>query len=213
LLGGSTFALWTQSANLTAGNISTGTFGVEVDEDHVEAWDVSPDRGYTQAAVGGMKGRVINLAQFLMSPKDRVAVSIPITVTLDGDNLLAHLTADFSGFLAEDIADAADVSVSVFDSENTQLQDGVIGDGLESFDLGYYTSNQGWAGVTQVEEEEKSAEFTVIVVVDFNETSVPADGPQFAGKEINLGAANFTLTQVRENDGALGGFPSPNPTD
>ncbi|MDR0432891.1 MAG: SipW-dependent-type signal peptide-containing protein, partial [Bifidobacteriaceae bacterium] len=83
LLGGSTFALWTQSASLTAGNIQTGTFGVAVNQADVKAWDISADRadggtsiGYSLDGTNDITGHEItgpNLMNFGMSPGDKVA--------------------------------------------------------------------------------------------------------------------------------------------
>ena len=117
LIGGSTYALWSATAGMDGGKITSGDLNLEAGD--VSAYDVSYDRqdsvpvtdgtnnlifnakenldGDTVIVNGGkdgvtMTGHDIDLNSWLITPGDTAAVLFPYTVTLKGDNLVAQLT-------------------------------------------------------------------------------------------------------------------------
>jgi len=122
LVGGSTYALWSSNATIRGGEISSGDLAIVAGD--MQAWDVSQDRKDTEPVTvgevnltvgegedaGPIMGHIINQlespgpdspnpdAYWKMVPGDRVAMVVPYTITLKGDNLVAGLTieGDFS---------------------------------------------------------------------------------------------------------------------
>jgi alternate signal-mediated exported protein len=95
LMGGGTYALWSDSASIDGGIIKSGNLDVSVGT--TAYWDVSADRvdstGGTAIAGGSStKGHAISsLADYRVVPGDEIAAVYPATVKLDGDNLVAKL--------------------------------------------------------------------------------------------------------------------------
>jgi alternate signal-mediated exported protein len=226
LLGGSTFALWTESAALSGGSISTGEFGVEMGDE--TAWDVSPDRtngkevdtGYMISSKAVVGHEVEDLSEFGMSPGDKIAIDYPLTVTLYGDNLVAGLTGDFTGFVPQNdkVAPFADVEVYVYDStDKTTVWKQATGGGLSKpLELGYFASAKiesagGHAETTGGEEPIRmdggnTKLVNVLVVVSMDRA---VDSEDARSGLIALNNAKFTLTQTR--DLGVGDFATPSP--
>ncbi len=147
LIGGSTYALWSASGNVTGGTITAGNLDLTVDQSR--AYDVSADRddstvapvqiteGTTLTLATGETGSVTNLnntagaisghpidklADWRIVPGDTVAVAIPMDVTLVGDNLVADLTMDTTGLEASDLGNAKmTLQYALFDSNGKQI--------------------------------------------------------------------------------------------
>jgi len=104
LLGGSTYALWQQSATMSGGTITSGQLAISGEV--AQPWDISPDRtdiadlgvtvgGVTLDGLSGHKIDSLDPAEgWKMVPGDKVALAFPYTITLVGDNLVAALTID-----------------------------------------------------------------------------------------------------------------------
>jgi len=102
LLGGGSYALWSQTAQLDAVPVQSGTLGIALEdatyfdasvfrgpsvEDNVLSWE--EDEGTLLNAT-----EIDDPTAFLFSPEDRVLVAIPVTVTLEGTNLAAKVESD-----------------------------------------------------------------------------------------------------------------------
>jgi alternate signal-mediated exported protein len=218
LLGGSTFALWTQSASLSAGNINTGKFNVRVLENKIEAYDVSEDRphgkwfSHAVNDVPGRPGDPIDVKKFGMVPGDHVMISFLLDVTLDGENLLAKLSADFSGLFADDMSEFVDLEVHALVYESGEnYRENPLDLGADKVDLGYFASpdlldadgERYPGGIWYVDDR---PELRIIVSATFKGD---VDAAQGVDSTIDLGGAVFNLTQVRANGEGLGGFPTP----
>ncbi|MDR0847561.1 MAG: alternate-type signal peptide domain-containing protein [Propionibacteriaceae bacterium] len=98
LLGGSTYALWSATANLDGGSITAGNLNIAAGTP--SAYDVSSDRTDTSAIVidgttlGNLTGHGITQGTWKMVPGDTMALVLPYTLTLEGDNLVAALSID-----------------------------------------------------------------------------------------------------------------------
>jgi len=100
VMGGGTYALWTSSADLSGGNITSGQMTIEAGA--TAAFDISADRldktAVPVAAEGvtvpGTTGAPIDLETWRMVPGDTVALLFGYDILLDGANLTAHLALD-----------------------------------------------------------------------------------------------------------------------
>ena len=154
LLGGSTYALWSAQGTADGGKIIAGDLRLEVGA--TQLWDVSPDRsdaesilveGYTTQELPlkdadgvAVTGHLIDRSDvpepnytddpsWRIVPGDTVLLTIPVEMTLQGDNLVAKLTMGVTGeklvasntfldgFLTND-----DIKWSLHDSAGTMLQ-------------------------------------------------------------------------------------------
>ena len=80
--GGSSFALWSDSAAANGGTITSGNLDVEASE--TGTWrDISDDRTD--------KGHEINLDTFKIVPGDTIEGTYDVKAALEGDNLVANL--------------------------------------------------------------------------------------------------------------------------
>lgn len=106
LLGGATFALWSDSDPVAGGTITAGNLDVKATQ---PTWrDVSQDR--TDA------GHVIDLERFRIIPGDTIRGTFGFKAALEGDNMVAELSlADLgaSGDLLEALASEATYEVTV----------------------------------------------------------------------------------------------------
>lgn len=82
LLGGATFALWSDSDPVAGGTITAGNLDVEATQP--EWLDVSQDR--TDA------GHVIDLERFRIIPGDTIRGTFGFKAALEGDNMVAELS-------------------------------------------------------------------------------------------------------------------------
>ncbi|MCL2784417.1 MAG: alternate-type signal peptide domain-containing protein [Propionibacteriaceae bacterium] len=107
-LGGSTYALWTATADLNGASISSGNLNLSSADD-VLAYDVSSDRGYSADVVVadfganiniGKKGVAVDLDSWNIVPGDKLALVLPFEVELVGDNLAAELTISLDEIIA-----------------------------------------------------------------------------------------------------------------
>lgn len=149
LLGGGTYALWSASASISGGTITSGDIGLTVREG--KAYDVSVDRFDKNVQVikaGGkslvfgphlepgwgiikvneakeMMGHPVNLDTWRIVPGDTVAITKTFTVKLDGDNMVAHLWIDGTKF-APAATKNTDMSYNyaIFDSNGDQIGSG-----------------------------------------------------------------------------------------
>ena len=89
LMGGATFALWSDSANVEGGRITAGNLDVEA---VAPVWnDVSADR--SEGA------HVIDLDTFRIVPGDTIEGKFGFRAALEGDNMVAELSlADLDGY-------------------------------------------------------------------------------------------------------------------
>jgi alternate signal-mediated exported protein len=220
LLGGGTYALWSDSAQLTAsGNIVAGDLDITA-KGSVTYFDVSWDREADQqtAIITGssVKGHAItNLSDYRVVPGDTIAAVFPYQVKLEGDNLVAKLSVDAtpsnSGFSAisyeyqvfngSGTAASARVStissIGVVQAPNTGQADGV-NDKIPS------TSND----ITVVSPPAQAADPNLYVVVyaTFDATTANQTFTETSGTQgsTSIGTITVSLTQTRDKDDSAG---------
>ncbi len=180
LTGGSTFALWSAEDEVAGGTITNGELGV-VAVDAMEWRDVSEDR--TDA------GHVITPATWRMVPGDVARGTQQLTVTLDGDNLVAELAV---GTTAITLPDDVTVGYRLLDG-TTELGAGEFGDPLE-LRFAASTTSQGSPADTIVVNGSKT--LTVELTVAFDED---AEGSMTEASV--LGDLAITLEQQRSGGG------------
>ncbi|HLS13021.1 MAG TPA: alternate-type signal peptide domain-containing protein [Beutenbergiaceae bacterium] len=109
LIGGSTFALWSDSETVAGGEITAGNLDVALVGD--PQWkDVSEDREDYKHS--------IDLADFRIIPGDTIQGTFAFDAALEGENMVADLSVAGSSEATNDFLEALDVRVSV-DGEET----------------------------------------------------------------------------------------------
>lgn len=188
LMGGTTFALWSDSADVDGAQISSGNLDVEVSE---WAWkDVSDDRKD--------KDHEIDLNEFKIIPGDTVAGTFGIDLSLEGDNMAARIqltdeagdpitSADdlVSGDLA---AGLVDVAFEVALGGTTVPLD--FDDVTEGITL--YSHDNTNPGAFQLRDVTESVTVTVTATFDEN-----TEDQVLTEAQATLAASSFQLAQVR----------------
>jgi alternate signal-mediated exported protein len=221
LLGGSTFALWQTSADMSVGNISTGKFDISTDKNEIKAFDISPDRlegtgnketgipGY--ADVSGDPITATELKTFGLSPKDKIVVEVPATITLEGDNLVAELKANLGTL--NTLSDSVNISWELYDLDDPEKaiwgSNGPSAIEGGSWEVGYFTSKTVTAADaddlyhlpdridrngTESMGDSSTKNLGFVIEVEM------VDDPDLAasqGKSVDLSALSLTLTQGR----------------
>lgn len=96
LLLGGTFALWSDSETTSGQRIINGDLDVQAADTRLQYWDVSSDRPDADASapITGTPGHVIEDAEnWSLVPGDTVQATYLYQVAVEGDNLVADLTA------------------------------------------------------------------------------------------------------------------------
>jgi len=237
LAGGSTFALWSASAAfnansdvITAGNLNLVAGGSST------SWDVSVGRTdetanvtdpATQAldltfasatdassaqanvnATNQLMGHSVTLGTWLAVPGDTVAVTMPYTITLTGDNLVADLTVDPSTLVKEANITNMSFALAVFGADGKQVgTTATVSSTSSTTPVNVATFQANGAGQSAgVDDKDASgntittvgtdgtAAVTLVVFGYFNQTTPDRVDATLAD---TLGQINATLTQVR----------------
>ncbi|MDR1442716.1 MAG: alternate-type signal peptide domain-containing protein [Bifidobacteriaceae bacterium] len=107
LLGGSTFAMWSDSATGTAKDVNHGT--LDLTGGDVTAFDLRATG--SDKAVSKDNVKKIDLDEFLAVPGDELEISVPVVIDAKGDNMKFDLTLA----VASAVTDADwDVKVAVY---------------------------------------------------------------------------------------------------
>ena len=232
LAGGSTFALWSASAvfNASADKITAGNLNLATG-DGSTAWDVSVGRtdettvitdpatskldltftSQDQATAADanvnsslqLLGHAVTLGTWLAVPGDTVAVTVPYTITLTGDNLVANLSVDPSTLVSTAKITNMSFALAVFGADGKQV--GTVTDvssssSTDPLNIAEFQANgQGQSagvddqGITTVGTD-GTASVTVVLFGYFNSS---ASGTTDVNMADQLGSLNATLTQVR----------------
>jgi len=192
LLGGATFALWSDSAPVDGGTITAGNLDVEA---VAPQWkDVSADR--TDA------GHVIDLDTFRIVPGDTIQGTFGFKAALEGDNMVAELSLDevsAQGALLAELAEHATFTVlsggTVVDSGDLSDAEGLL---FASADNG----NNVAALPTLPADLGTDANVSLVIEVTFDEDVADQD---LVRANAVLADFSVTLSQVRDA-GVGGGF-------
>lgn len=115
LMGGTTFALWSDSADAPGGQITAGNLDVALVGD--PAWqDVSADRTDNP--------HPIDLSTFRIVPGDTIEGSYAVDLALEGDNMVANLALVGGGVSGDLAAGLIDVSYTVEDATGAVVATG-----------------------------------------------------------------------------------------
>ncbi|MDR1824561.1 MAG: alternate-type signal peptide domain-containing protein [Bifidobacteriaceae bacterium] len=110
LLGGTTFATWSDSSTASPASVSHGKLDLVAEFSNPKLYDVSQDRVNKAGSVatllydnsGDAGGNEISASTFKAVPGDTVEVDLKdISVTLSGDNLKANLVLSATGASAD----------------------------------------------------------------------------------------------------------------
>lgn len=186
LLGGGTFALWSDSAEAPAGTITAGNLNVDI---QAPAWvDVSADRTDSPHAID-------DIAAFRIIPGDTIEARYPVTLDLEGENMLAKLGLVIDG----DEAVTGDLAAGITGISYTVLDedDAVVGTpNLTSLDVLFASADNGNpAGVTILAGQQ----YTVVVSLTFDATT--ANQGLVEKTATLLGESALQLSQVRSGAG------------
>lgn len=226
LLGGTTFALWSDSEEIPGGVITSGNLDVAACS--ADWFDISADRtalaGHddTTPITGITTAHAIDIATWRMVPEDEIEGNLGIQVALEGDNLVAQLDVEFNdaaaGFAELAATSSFTTSYDVYAKNAAGAwvlvkEDGVVG---LPIDLLLQAPNAGQADgvddpgipvVTLTElpatacTELGEANIAVVVTADFdafNQDDVQTD-------LVDLGEfITVTLDQVRYPEGGSG---------
>jgi len=124
LIGGGTYALWSDTAAIEGGTVTAGNLDIGAGE--MKTYDVSADvqRGADSIMVGttdlSIPGEEIDLEHWTIVPGDTIALVFDYEVVLVGDNLQAELTLNASNVYA---------ATSSFDPGNITMEYQVFTEG------------------------------------------------------------------------------------
>lgn len=187
LVGGSTFALWVDNADVDGGLITAGSLDVSPEGD--AAWfDVSPDVDHG----AGATRHSIDPATFLIVPGDTVEYNQALKLDLAGDNLKANLTID-----VPTLTDVA--GQPTFDSRLTGEYRVYLGDTATGTPIGTGATPLGNSlVVNDLTPASASTDDTYTVVITFNFDS-GTEGQELVGVNAKalLDDLHVTLDQVR----------------
>jgi alternate signal-mediated exported protein len=217
LLGGSTFALWSQSVNVAGNSVNTGKFALaETPGQPKMAYDVSEDRtdGTDTQIVLGLtkKAHEVSpeaLTAYGLTPGDKLWIKVPLTITLTGDNMVAKLVGDSSGMsTTTEALEKIRFTWTVYNASTGTILGNATGTGAAAANFGSFAA-KAFASVGP-----DTAATTVLTGDSLDVVAVaevylpPADFAGIDGVDatINLDAVKFTLSQTRT--GGAGDFKS-----
>ena len=184
LMSGGTYALWSDSADVDGGAITSGNLKVDFLK---HSWkDVSGDRKDSP--------HDIDLEDFKIVPGDTVLGKFPVDVGLEGENLVAELSFVGGGSPDGELAEGLEVTYTVLDAEGDEVASGSGG----SVTVPLASEDNGNPGdLVQVPADtDGDAEFTVEVSVTFDEDTSERELVQSTAA---VAGGSIELAQVRED--------------
>ncbi|MBF0671206.1 MAG: alternate-type signal peptide domain-containing protein [Salinibacterium sp.] len=186
LLGSGTFALWSDSAEVSSGTITSGSLDLDVSE---PTWsDVSADRIDSPHAIAEM-------ADFRIIPGDTLEARYPLSMELEGENMLGSLglaiggVGVMSGPLSPGLKS---VTYTMLDNS-----DAVVGTpNMANLDVLFASSDNGAPGTVTVLAGQ---EYTVVVALTFDPATDDQDLVQTAASLLD--DSDLQLSQVRSGVG------------
>jgi alternate signal-mediated exported protein len=208
LAGGTTFALWSDSASvnagvITAGNLDVATVGkptwFDVSSDRTDADDTTP--------VSGIDGHVIeNLGSWRIVPGDTVEGTQGVAIALEGDNLQAELTVGSSAEIAGNLMSGLRITYDVYDKFGAPIAEGV--EFGKSTSMRFQASGDGQAAgeddprvlvITDTAlRSDSSSNLDVVITAKFDENT---DERHLTQAYAQLQQIKVDLVQVREGSG------------
>ena len=193
LMGGTTFALWSDSDTVDGAEITAGNLDVAVLGDPGSQWswqDISADRTDNS--------HEIDLADFRIIPGDTIEGTVALDVALEGENMVAALGANL-GAASGDLTNL-DIDVAVTDSNGDPV---TLNSGGTLVFASQDNGNPDPQTLTTVGATlDDTADVTVTVTVTFPAST---GGQDHVTDSIALDGATVTLDQVRSDaDGYIG---------
>ena len=189
LMGGTTFALWSDSADVDGATITAGNLDVAVvpDETSGSSWswsDISADRTDSPHTIA-------NLADFRIIPGDTIQGTIALDVALEGENMVANL-----GFTPGAVTDASlnnlDIDLDVY-SDSDLSAPVALGPG-DTIQLASADNGAPGSLSTVPATLDDTGDLYVVVTVTFPASTADQDLVQTA---VSLADSTITLDQVR----------------
>lgn len=192
LVGGATFALWSDSAPVAGGTITAGNLDVEA---VAPEWkDVSADR------TGGP--HAIDLETFRIVPGDTIQGTFGFKAALEGDNMVAELSLDQVAAQGELLAELAEHATFQVVSGGTVIDSGDL-DEAEGLLFASADNSQNVAALPTLPATlGTDPNVSLVVELTFDEDVAEQD---LVGATALLEDFHVTLTQVRDA-GVGGGF-------
>lgn len=195
LMGGTTFALWSDSADVDGAQITAGNLDVEASE---WAWqDVSGDRTD--------KPHDIDLNEFKIIPGDTVAGMLGVDLSLEGDNMAARIQLtdhDGAPITSADDLVSGDLAAGLVDV-TFEVGLGGVTVPLDFDDVTegilVYSHDNTNPGAFQLRDVTESV--TVTVTATFDEDT---EDQVLTEAQATLAASSFQLAQVRTGEAADG---------
>lgn len=197
LAGGTTFALWSDSDEIDAGEITSGNLDVKL-TDH-DWFDVSDDRTD--------EGHRIDLDKFKIIPGDTIKGEFGIDMALEGDNMVAKLSLQrdggTSGALFGEGEHDVKVTYQLFGPDGAVTGETDFGDeATVKFASKDNSHNVSALPTIPATFDEWGGEYTVVVTATFDEDTPDQVLTRASGDLAELGVH---LEQSRSTDGE-GGF-------
>lgn len=189
LLGGGTFALWSDSGDVDGGTISSGNLDVEVLNEGTASWvDSSSDRTDV--------GHSIDLSTFAIVPGDTITGTYGIDLGLEGDNMLANLKLTSGEAATGALAPGLTIAYAV-EQGGTVI---ATGDSA-GVDITLRSSDNGNADSTSAATVpaavDATADLSLVVTVTFEDQ----DDQDLTKAAATLAGASVSLDQVRTGAG------------
>ncbi|MDR1799826.1 MAG: alternate-type signal peptide domain-containing protein [Bifidobacteriaceae bacterium] len=191
LLGGATFATWSDSGEADPGSVTHGNLDLAAEFDSLTIYDVSSDRVNQADAVATLLhdktsqdkgGNAIDQANFKAVPGDSIELDLKgIEVTLSGDNMKADLTLSATG----SAGNGWTLTYQVFEWQTSNYV--AISDDWAHGDLGDLSTP-----VTVAEDAVDGAKYAVAISGSFD-----ASDQNYVSEALDLGTISVNLTQVR----------------
>ena len=201
ILGGSTFALWTDTegvgsnTTLTAGNLAVGVVNSEWRDISSDRWD----RGH----------KINDIEKFRIIPGDKIQAKYGVSVGLEGDNMVAKLSLkDKQGKPVGDLARGLKVTYKLekaggglwpfgeeeLEGDSAGVEMNLISREAETLFAEDNDQRIPWWHMVVDRDIDNKPDFYVTVTVEFKDV----DEREFAQTSAKLGEAQLELEQVRD---------------
>ena len=194
LIGGGTFALWNDAANVGGGTITTGNLDIQEIEGGWSWVDLSEDRS-------DAGHEIADLDEHQIVPGDTIEGTIEFSAALQGDNLVAELGGEFGAVTVDPASTDAALLDDLIDA-SVVLKFSADGVDWTPVTDGLFTSEQNpeAGSLPQLPAEVGAANIRAVVTVTFSADATERELAQIAA---TFGDSTLELVQVRAGGGGF----------